>query len=476
MLTALRLAVVTALLMPALAEARELVLWWAPIPGTTQEQFFDDDTAEGKLLFTGGRGSGKTASLCAKVLKLSALNAPLPGIWLVPTWDHVEKTILPALEDRDPETGEPWFLQADQFDYHQTKHVFTWIGGGPIWFMTAENFKGIAGPNVAFLAVDEPGSMDERAWRNAIARVRHPGATLRQIVASGTPEGLNWLYDWFGDAAQDAQHKVYRMKTTENVELLKAHPDFIAQISENATEAELQSYIDGQFTNLTGALAFPTFDETLHWTANVDPPDRSLPLRLMFDFNVNPMTLGLGQIVAGQFGLELRIVDWIAEYGGATVESCCQLLIARYPQGWEQVVVYGDQTGAHRNVKNLKSNYTIIRETLAGWAGRIDEKVPTHNPAVPETLNAVNRLLKDGLGHTRLWIRKTEPSRICPTRELVRSFQRTARKTGTDDIEKPSGETHTHPSDAVRYLVAQEFPVQQPSVPFGTMRSRFLNC
>jgi hypothetical protein len=117
----------------------------------------------------------------------------------------------------------------------------------------------------------------------------------------------------------------------------------------------------------------------------------------------------------------------------------------------------------------------MIREFLEGWAGTITEKVPNANPDVAESINAVNRLLKDGLGHTRLWIRRWEPARTCPTRELVRSFQRTSKKTGTRDIEKPAGETHTHASEALRYLVAQEFPVLMPSVPFGMTRSRWLS-
>lgn len=452
----------------------ELELRWAPIPGTAQEQFFDDDQPEAKLLFTGGRGSGKTTTLVGKTLKLSSINAPLPGIWLVPSWDHIEKTIIPALTDVDPETGDPWFLRDDQFDYHQTKHILTWEGGGPIWFFTAENFKAIAGPNVAWLAVDEPGSIDERAWRNAIARVRHPAATLRQIVASGTPEGLNWLYEWFGDPSLRERNRVYRMKTTENVELMKSHPDFISQISEGSSEAELQSYIDGQFTNLTGALAFPQFDEAVHWREDVPPADRALPLRLTFDFNVNPMTLGIGQIVPGAFGPELRIVDWVAEFGGATVDSCCGLLKDRYPDGWPHVMVYGDATGKARHVKSLKSNYQIIQDALTGWAGRLEFKVPSVNPPVRESANAVNRLLKDALGHTRLWIRRTEPRRHCPTRTLVQSLQRTSRKSGTDDIEKKAGETHTHAGEALRYLVAAEFPIVKPQVSFGSTRVEHL--
>lgn len=446
-----------------MSAVHEILLRWAPIENTAQAEFFDDDTPEAKLLFTGGRGSGKTSTLSAKVLKLSAINAPLPGIWLVPTWDHVEKTILPSLEDSDPESGEPWLLGPGQYDYHQTKHILTWAGGGPIWFFTAENFKGIAGPNVAWLAVDEPGSIDERAWRNAVARVRHPGAKLRQIVASGTPEGLNWLYEWFGDSTRGTNNRVYRMKTTENAELLKRHPDFIEQIRENATEAELQSYIDGQFTNLTGALAYPTFDEKTHWIEDV-PIEPTLPLRLCFDFNVNPMTLGVCQIGAGPHGPELRVIDWISEYGGATVESCTIKFLSLYAQPWPAgAVLYGDATGAARHVKSLRSNYDIIRDLLraAGWS--VTVKVPKGQPSVALRINSTNRLLKDARGAVRCWIRKTQPTRTCPTRELVRSLQRTSRKTGTDDIEKRPGETHTHAGEALGYLIAEEFPVQLPS-------------
>jgi hypothetical protein len=62
----------------------ELCIRWGPIPGTAQEQFFDDDTPDAALLFCGGWGSGKTMTLWGKALKLSALNAPLPLIWVVP--------------------------------------------------------------------------------------------------------------------------------------------------------------------------------------------------------------------------------------------------------------------------------------------------------------------------------------------------------------------------------------------------------
>lgn len=459
-------------------QVREVSIWWAPIPGSAQESFFDDDTPDANLLFTGGWFAGKTMTLMAKMLKLSAINNPVQGFWLVPDWSHIERTILPMLGELDPDTGEYWFLRPDQWAFNHRTHVFTWDGGGPIQFLTAENPKAIAGPSGAFLGVDEPGSIKHEAWRNAVARVRSSGAKLRQKVASGTWEGLNWLADQFGDPERPEAYKVFTMRTVENTEGMRHNPQYIAQVKDNITEAEAASYLDAKLSNLTGALAFPNFEEGLHWTPNVPELDRARPLRLMFDFNVNPMTLGLAQIASGPYGPELHVPDWIAEYGGATVESCCLLLRERYPDGWPHVIVYGDATGRARNVKSLKSNYQIIREVLTQpvegttrpWAGKFEEKVPTANPSVSESANAVNRLLKDAHGHTRFYIRKTEPRRQCPTRELVKSLQRTSRKSGTDDIEKKPGETHTHAGEALRYLVAQEFPVIKPAVTFGHAR------
>lgn len=450
--------------------ASEVSIWWAPIPGSPQEQFWDDDTPDANLLFTGGWFAGKTMTLLGKVLKLSALNDPVVGFWLVPDWGHVDRTILPMLGETDPDTGHYWFLEPDQWHYNHRTHVLTWDGGGPIQFLTAENPKAIAGPSGAFLAVDEPGSIKHEAWRNAVARVRSANAKLKQKVASGTWEGLNWLADLFGDPERPEAYKVYSMATAENTEGLRHNPTYIAQVKDNITEAEAASYLDAKLSNLTGTLAFPNFAETLHWSPSVSPLDRALPLRLTFDFNVNPMTLGLAQIVSGPAGPELHVVDWIAEYGGATVESCCLRLRERYPDGWPHAVVYGDATGKARHVKSLKSNYQIIEEALAGWAKKLEIKVPMVNPSVSESTNAVNRLLKDANGHTRLWIRKTEPRRQCATRELVRSLQRTSKKSGTDDIEKKPGETHTHAGEALRYLVAQEFPVVKPVITVGRAR------
>lgn len=456
---------------PAVAD---LVLRWAPIQDTEQEGFFDDDTQDGNLLFQGGWGAGKTITLTAKMLKLSAINAPLPGLWTVPRYAHIHETIIPTLESTDPETGDPWFLSPSQFHYHEQRHLFTWAGGGPIQFVSAEEPKGIAGPNMAFAGTDEPGSIKHEAWRNTCARVRHPGAKLRQRVAAGTPEGITYLLDYFGPERTD-KYRLYQMATVQNTELTKYNPEFIEQLKNHMTEAEIQAYLGGKAVNITGALAHASFDPEVHWLhgLRLDP---TLPLRVAFDFNVAPMACVIGQQVAGPFGVEAHAIDCVTIYD-STVMATCAEIVARYPTWPAGVIVYGDASGRARSASSTKTNYQLIKDLLAPMVSSSDLlefRVPRANPAVTERLEAVNVLLKNARGHIRLFVNKTDPPRACSTRPLITSLQQTKKKTGTDDIEKKAGETVTHHGEALGYWIAREFPVLKPSLSAGSVRVEHL--
>lgn len=431
--------------------ANELVMRWAPLPGTAQEAFFDDDTPNALLLLQGGWGSGKTMTLTAKALKLSAINAPLLGIWTVPDFGHVTRTILPTLTECDTQ-GRPWFLREDQFHYNEKGHTLHWAGG-PIQFCSDEEPDKIAGPNAAFACTDEPGSLREKTWRNTCARVRHVRAALRQTAAAGTPEGITYLADYFG-ADRDGLSHLYTIATRENTEL----PDeFLRQQMAHMTPNEIAAYLEGKAVNIHGALAHPEFDAEVHWTPAVPPANPDWPLCLAFDFNVDPMVTVIGQTVAGPFGPEPHVVDLVTLYGGSTVDQACDAVLQQYPNWRAGYVVYGDATGRARSVKNLKSNFEMIRERLAPH-GPVTLKVPTVNPPVARRLASVNRLFRNALGQTRCWIRKTEPAKLCPTRALVLSLQKTTIKAGTDDLDKPPGETWTHASEALGYWLDREWP------------------
>jgi len=429
----------------------DLLIRWAPLPGTPQEGFFDDDTPEANVLFQGGWGSGKTMTLTGKVLKLSAINAPLMGVWAVPDFGHVTRTILPTLTEVDKQ-GQPWFLRSDQFHYNEKGHTLHWTGG-PIQFVSDEEPDKIAGANAAWAAGDEPGSIRERSFRNTVARVRHVMARLRQKVWAGTPEGIGYLLDYFGPERSEDYH-LYTMATIQNTEL---PDDYLRQNMANMTPNEIAAYLEGRAVNISGALAYPMFNAEAQWSYEVPEVNPALPLVLMFDFNVDPMVCPIGQAVAGPFGLEPHIVDMVALYGGSTVDQTCDALLDIYPHWPRGFIVYGDATGRSRHVKSLRSNFDIIKERLL-VSGPVTLKVPSVNPPVARRLSSVNRLCKNALGQTRLWIRKTDPPKVCHTRPLVQSLAKTILKAGTDDIEKKPGETHTHGADALGYWLDYEWP------------------
>ena len=465
---------------------REVWLRWAPIPGTPQEGFFDDDTPEAKLLFSGGYGSGKTTTLVAKALKLSAINAPHPGIVTVPDFGHFLDTLLPSLFERDPETDAPWFLDgfiengkvfSSQCTYSERHHVFEWEGGGPWHIQSAKYVDSIKGPQRAWGAMDEPGIAAYEAYRATVARIRAPQAKLRQFIASGTPEGLNWLADVFTtERAEGSIYRIYRMSTRQNTELLKHQPDYVRQVLENATEAEARAYIGGEMVNLVGALAYPQFARDVHWRTDV-PELPTLPLRISFDFNVDPMASVAVQIVPDPtLGKVAHVISAIVDAASWTPEVC-KLWIERYGRaacrarglgddGWPGgCVVYGDATGGARSTVSLRSNYDFIKELLLpefpqGFA--LHPSIKHGNPPQDDRLNAVNRAFRDAAGAVRCWIRKTLPAETTPTRELVRSLEMTVKAPGSNVIWKGGRDTTSHAGDALGYVLAAEMPVVKP--------------
>lgn len=462
------------MLADALAEglAEDLVIRWGPIQGTAQEQFFDDDTPDAALLFCGGWGSGKTMTLWGKALKLSAINHPLPLIWVVPQYDHIDHTLIPKLEELDPETGEPWFLTSGQYHHHQTKHELHWVGGGPIWFKSAEHAEAIAGPNVAGALVDEPALISQKAWRNTAARVRHSNAKLRQTCAAGTADDLSWMQDYFFDPERPARYRRFEMATTDNRELLQWDPTYVQRVMENATEAEIQAFVHGKGVLLDGQPAYPPFDERVHWTPMVPEYDPTRPLVLTCDFNVSPMCWVIGQKRVGPHGPEPHVLEGITQ-DVATTDTACDEFLRKFPACPGGIHVYGDCNGRNRDVRSHKSNYAIIAERLT-QAGPVTLFVPSQNTAVTSRLSAVNRLLKNANGVTRLWIRKWDPARTCPTRTVVRSLQRSKTAPGKQDVEKKAGETITHAGEALGYWIAKEWPVLKPEAHAGAVRMEHL--
>jgi hypothetical protein len=87
--------------------------------------------------------------------------------------------------------------------------------------------------------------MDENILKKVQARIRNPRANRRQLILVGTPEGLNWFYEF----TKRKDVKVIKAKTTDNIHL---PDDYVDQLKASYTDEEIEAYINGEFVRFRG--------------------------------------------------------------------------------------------------------------------------------------------------------------------------------------------------------------------------------
>jgi hypothetical protein len=173
--------------------------------------------------------------------------------------------------------------------------------------------------------------------------------------------------------------------------------------------------------------------------------DRHLPLFWTLDFNVDPMC----SLIVQREGDDLRVLDEIVLHRASTLNACEEFQ-ARFPNHQAGLVVYGDATGCRLQSAGT-TDYKIISDFLRreGYE-RAQLKVPPSNPAVRERVQLVNSKLLSASGESHLTV-----SQRC--KELITDFEEVTYIPDSIVIDKDKDPKRTHLSDALGYLVWQEF-------------------
>jgi hypothetical protein len=171
-------------------------------------------------------------------------------------------------------------------------------------------------------------------------------------------------------------------------------------------------------------------------------------------------------------GPEPHVLDGITQ-DVATTDSACDEFIEKFPRG--------RRDSRLRRLQRPQSRRALAQVELhdhrgtAQRGGPVTLKRADAEPAGASRLSAVNRLLKNANGVTRLWIRKWDPARTCPTRQLVRSLQRSKMPPGKQEVEKKPGETITHAGEALGYWIARGMAGAEAESRAGGMTVDWLN-
>lgn len=394
-----------------------------------------------------GRRSGKTTSARYKIMHKAFCEAPAK-IWFVALTYGQAKTLMwdylvgPDITKRliDPR------LVAEA---NKSELYIRLINGSQIWLKGGNALDNVLGESLDLLIIDEYQSQDEEIF-----------GLLRPMLSDrsgeswliGTPRGHNHFYRMFQKGNPLSKHFTEDWKAYQITTLMAAiagtglDPKEITDARRDMSKTHFEQEYEASFEAMVG-LVYDAFDDELNvreyfWDANRDQALDSHPLLVGMDFNVSPMTATLAVMPDAQ---HLFIQSEIYENNSNTERVAQKIRKIADGRADTRVFVYPDASGKNRNTASTNTNFAILESY--GFKIMADNS----NPRVEDRVNEVNALLENANGDRRLII---NPS----CERLIESLKSHA----YDDRGVPDKKSgFDHITDALGYLVHQEFPITQ---------------
>lgn len=227
-----------------------------------QTVFVDDQSAE--TAYVGGVGSGKTAAGTIRAKRhAEEWNVGSQGAIVSPTVPMLRNVIIPELRK--------WgLLDRPGIEHRSSENRIEFDNGSTIILESANNKRKIErlrGLNLAWAWMDEAAFHNERVYSILNDRLRV--GDYRNLFATTTPRGYNWVYDAFADIEgvvdplpdgrvrrSDSTTAVLGVSTRSN----PANPDDYIERQERQRSGEaFEQEIEGKFVSFEG-LVYKWFD------------------------------------------------------------------------------------------------------------------------------------------------------------------------------------------------------------------------
>lgn len=388
--------------------------------------------------------------MCQEAIRLTYLNPGCLGLLGAPTYpmlrDATQTTLLRILDDN-----------RIVYDFNKAENIVLLKDtGSKILFRAVEEFERLRGTNLAWFGLDELTYASEGAWLRLEGRLRDPKAARLCGFAVWTPKGFDWVYRRFVEGRIEGYETILA-RPFENRHILRKIPDFYERLKRSYDARFFEQEALGEYVQNHDGQVYTAFDRVKNLAEMRVNPAR--PLLWALDFNVDPMC----SVVAQLDGKLLYALDEIVLRNSTTIEAC-EEFHARYPNHPMGVAVYGDVSGNHQQTTG-STDYQVIRTFMRreGY-DKVQYKIGTINPPVRERVQLMNAKLMNAAGDIELLV-----DGKC--RELIRDFEEVTYKDRTSQIDKERDSKRTHLSDALGYLVWEEF---HPRVAVGEQGQRLV--
>jgi hypothetical protein len=388
--------------------------------------------------------------LCQEAIRLSYLNAGRQGLIGAPTYPMLRDATLTSFLE---------VVGGNRIPYELNKSELILVmkdTGSRIYFRAVDDFERLRGTNLAWFGLDELTYTGEESWLRLEGRLRDPLAKRLCGFAVWTPKGFDWVYRRFIRNRVEG-YEVVLAKAYENRYVLDKVPDFYDRLKASYDAKFFEQEVLGEYLNVQSGAVYHAFKRARNAKdVDVDP---GLPLFWALDFNVDPMS----SIVAQKKGEEVRVLDEIVLSRASTHEACEEFM-NRYPNHLAGVVIYGDASGQRLQTAGT-TDYQMIREYMRRTVyGSPKFRVPSSNPSVRERIALVNSKLFSASEEAQLFV---DPR----CKGLIQDFEEVTFKPESSVIDKDKDSQRTHLSDALGYLLWQEFRLRTA---FGEQGKRLI--
>jgi len=295
-----------------------------------------------------------------------------------------------------------------------------WDGG------VIDEIANVGNPNT-WTAHIRPSLADRNGWAILIGvpDMESPGQVAYKNMVDYAKSGVDPEWDCFSWPSSDI-----------------VDPKEIESARRTMDEQMFLQEFGGQFV-LASGLAFPSFDLKTHVNDTEAVYDHLLPICLSFDFNVNPFCFGVLQHRRGDRPVRPRIIREF-RLSDSDTNVACNAFLEWYDSLQYKppsLSVYGDASGGARDSTSGTTDWLIIQKALKNLQPRFE--VPSANPPIKDTVNAVRARLRNAMGEVGIVINSQ-------ARQLISDFQSAL---------WPSDLEECHSLAWLRYWTAQEYPI-----------------
>jgi len=255
--------------LPSLTEHKKKVIW-KPFDGP-QVDFLASD--EDEVLFSGGRGSGKSDCLLVDPLRY-VTNPKFRGLIL--------RRTMPALKDLIRGAKELYFQAFPTCKWREQEKMFVFPSGASIDFGfldSIDDCERYHGQEYSWLGIDEISQFPDISWYYKLKGSIRSTSMRTMIRATTNPTGVgrNWVKEYWIDKAdpntsiiEEIQSPFGVLKTTkkwihssvrDNPALMNS-PQYLAVLA-SLQEPLRSAWLDGSWDAIEG-MAFPEFSKKIH--------------------------------------------------------------------------------------------------------------------------------------------------------------------------------------------------------------------